>query len=212
MRRTGRLFVIATLALVASLAAFSHAEPAPEKQEQDDPFALAIFAGGCFWCMEHPFDELGGVVSTTSGYIGGHVENPSYEDVSRGDTGHTEAVQVRYDPKTIGYAELLAVFWRNIDPLTANRQFCDGGSQYRSGVFVHDAEQRRLAEESKRELEASGRFRQPVVTEITDAGTFWPAEEYHQDFYRKNPVRYRYYRYGCGRDKRLEELWGPDPS
>ena len=170
--------------------------------------AVATFAGGCFWCMEPPYDELDGVISTTSGYTGGRKQNPTYEEVSAGTTGHTEAVQVVYDPKRISYARLLEVFWRNIDPLTANAQFCDHGTQYRSGIFYHDAEQRRLAEDSKRALEASGRLKGPIVTEIVAAGTFYPAEEYHQDYYKKNPIRYKFYRAGCGRDQRLAELWG----
>lgn len=170
--------------------------------------AVATFAGGCFWCMEPPYDELDGVISTTSGYTGGHKENPTYEEVSTGRTGHAEAVQVVYDPKRITYERLLEVFWRNIDPLTPNAQFCDHGSQYRSGIFYRDETQRRLAEESKRKLEASGRFNKPIVTEIVAAGTFYPAEEYHQDYYKKNPIRYKFYRAGCGRDRRLAELWG----
>jgi peptide-methionine (S)-S-oxide reductase len=170
--------------------------------------AVATFAGGCFWCMEPPFDALDGVVSTTSGYTGGHKQNPTYEEVSSGATGHAEAVQVMYDPKRNTYERLLEVFWRNIDPITANAQFCDHGTQYRSVIFHHDAEQRRLAEESKRALEASGRFKASIVTEIVAAGAFYPAEEYHQDYYKKNPIRYKFYRAGCGRDRRLAELWG----
>lgn len=168
--------------------------------------AVAIFAGGCFWCMEPPFDRLPGVMSTTSGYTGGRLANPGYEQVSAGGTGHAEAVQVRYDPRRISYQALLDVFWRNIDPLAVDRQFCDAGSQYRSGIFPVDAEQRRLAEAGKRQVAA--RFGQPIATAITDATTFYPAEEYHQDYYRKNPVRYKLYRFNCGRDARLEELWG----
>ncbi len=170
--------------------------------------AQATFAGGCFWCMEHPFDELEGVKSTTSGYTGGHLENPTYREVSSGRTGHTEAVLVIYDPKKISYEELLKVFWPNIDPLTSNRQFCDSGSQYRSGIFYHNEEQRRLAEESKKALEKSGRFSQPIVTEITAASKFYVAEDYHQDYYEKNPIQYAIYRYSYGRDRRLKELWG----
>jgi peptide-methionine (S)-S-oxide reductase len=170
--------------------------------------AIATFAGGCFWCMEPPFDELDGVISTTSGYTGGRKQNPTYEEVSTGTTGHTEAVQVVYDPTRVTYERLLEVFWRNIDPVTANAQFCDHGTQYRSGIFTHDPTQRRLADESKRALEASGRFKAPIVTEIVAAGPFYPAEEYHQDYYKKNPVRYKLYRAGCGRDRRLGELWG----
>ena len=170
--------------------------------------ARATFAGGCFWCMEHPFDELEGVKSTTSGYTGGHLKNPTYREVSSGGTGHTEVVMVIYDPKKISYEELLKVFWRNIDPLTPNRQFCDSGSQYRSGIFYHNEEQRRLAEESKKALEKSGRFSQPIVTEITAAAKFYVAEDYHQDYYEKSPIQYTIYRYSCGRDRRLKELWG----
>ena len=170
--------------------------------------AKATFAGGCFWCMEPPFDALDGVVSTTSGYTGGHTANPTYEQVSAGKTGHTEAVEIVYDPRKVTYARLLDVFWRNIDPLTANAQFCDAGSQYRAGIFVHDATQRKLAEASKEA--AAQRLQKPIVTEITAASQFWPAEEYHQDYYKKNPIRYKFYRTSCGRDRRLEAIWGPD--
>jgi peptide-methionine (S)-S-oxide reductase len=170
--------------------------------------AVATFAGGCFWCMEPPFDALPGVLSTTSGYTGGTKPDPSYQEVSAGGTGHAEAVQVVYDPARISYARLLEVFWRNVDPVTPNAQFCDRGSQYRSAIFVHDEEQRRLAEASKRALVESKRFARPIVTEVVPAGEFFAAEEYHQDYYRKNPVRYKLYRTGCGRDRRLHELWG----
>ena len=170
------------------------------------PTAKATFAGGCFWCMEPPYDELEGVISTISGYIGGTKKNPTYEEVSAGTTGHAEAVQITYDPKKISYAKLLEVFWRNIDPLTANAQFCDSGSQYRSAIFYHDEAQKTLAETSKKNLQ--GRFKQPIVTEIVRASEFYPAEDYHQDFYKKNPVRYKFYRYGCGRDQRLQQIWG----
>ena len=169
--------------------------------------AKATFAGGCFWCMEPPFDALDGVVSTTSGYTGGHTANPTYEQVSAGKTGHAEAVEIVYDPRKVTYARLLEVFWRNIDPLTANAQFCDTGSQYRSAIFVHDATQRKLAEASKDA--AAQRLQKPIVTEITAASQFWPAEEYHQDYYKKNPLRYKFYRSSCGRDRRLEAIWGP---
>jgi len=168
----------------------------------------ATFAGGCFWCVESDFDKVPGVVSTTSGFMGGQKKNPSYEEVSSGGTGHAEVVQVEFDPKKVTYAQLLQVFWHNVDPLTPNAQFCDHGEQYRSAIFVADAEQRRLAEESLRALQASKRFDKPIVTQILPAGEFYPAEEYHQDYYRKNPLRYRYYRYSCGRDARLEALWG----
>jgi peptide-methionine (S)-S-oxide reductase len=170
------------------------------------PTAKATFAGGCFWCMEPPYDELEGVISTISGYIGGTKKNPTYEQVSAGTTGHTEAVQITYDPQKISYEKLLEVFWRNIDPLTANAQFCDSGSQYRSGIFYHDEAQKKLAEASKKRVQS--RFKQPIVTEIVRASEFYPAEDYHQDYYKKNPIRYKVYRYGCGRDQRLQELWG----
>ncbi len=170
--------------------------------------ATATFAGGCFWCMEHPFDQLSGVISVTSGYTGGHTEHPSYEEVSAGGTGHAESVEIIYDPTKVTYQQLLAVFWHNIDPLTRDAQFCDHGSQYRSAIFYHDSTQRRLAEESERQLETAGRFGQSIVTEIVAATPFYPAEEYHQHYYRKNPIRYNFYRWNCGRDRRLRELWG----
>lgn len=172
--------------------------------------AKATFAGGCFWCMEPPFDELDGVVSTTSGYTGGSMENPSYQQVSSGGTGHLEAMRVLYDPEKVSYEELLDVFWRNIDPTDSGGQFCDRGQQYTTAVFAHDEEQRRQAEESKAELEASGRFDGPLATEIRDAGAFYDAEGYHQDYYEKNPVRYKLYRTGCGRDRRLKAVWGDE--
>jgi peptide-methionine (S)-S-oxide reductase len=168
--------------------------------------AKATFAGGCFWCMEPPFDKLDGVISTISGYAGGKKKNPTYEEVSAGNTGHAEVVQITYDPKKITYEKLLEVFWRNVDPLTPNRQFCDIGSQYRTAIFYHDETQKRLAEESKKAL--AKRFKEPIVTEIVAASEFYPAEDYHQDYYIKNPLRYKYYRYSCGRDQRLEALWG----
>ena len=194
------------MGLVACLGLVNHAVA-------DEPgTASAIFAGGCFWCMEPPFDTLEGVVSTTSGYIGGHVENPTYKQVTSGNTGHAEAVEVIYEPDKISYEELLAVFWRNIDPVDGRGQFCDKGNQYRSAVFYQGAEQKQAAEESKAQLESSGRFDGPVVTEVVPATTFYPAEEYHQNYYRKNPIRYKYYRFGCGRDRRLEKLWGDGTS
>jgi peptide-methionine (S)-S-oxide reductase len=170
--------------------------------------ATATFAGGCFWSMEHPFDQLDGVVSVTVGYTGGHTANPTYNEVTAGTTGHLESVQVTYDPAKIGYDRLLDAFWHNIDPVSADGQFCDFGPQYRTAIFYRDSGQRRLAEESKRHLEASGRFAQPIVTAIMPAGEFYAAEEYHQHYYRKNPLRYRIYRVGCGRDRRLQQIWG----
>jgi peptide-methionine (S)-S-oxide reductase len=169
--------------------------------------AIATLAGGCFWCMEHPYDELKGVISTTVGYTGGDVKNPSYEQVSAGGTGHAESIEVAYNPKKISYQKLLNVFWYNIDPLTKDAQFCDSGHQYRSAIFYHNKEQKRLAEQSKQQLEQSGRFNQSIVTEIVKAGPFYPAED-HQNYYLKNPLSYKFYRYTCGRDQRLEELWG----
>lgn len=174
--------------------------------------AKATFAGGCFWCMEHPYDELDGVVSTTSGYIGGHKANPTYREVSSGATGHAEAVEVVYDPRKVSYEKLLAVFWMNVDPTDAGGQFCDRGSQYRTGIFYYTDEQKRLAEASKAALARSKPFKEPLVTEITKATEFYPAEAYHQDYYMKNPVRYKYYRTGCGRDARLKALWGKAPG
>jgi peptide-methionine (S)-S-oxide reductase len=172
--------------------------------------ATATFAGGCFWCMEPPFEGQDGVVSVTAGYTGGHVANPSYEQVSDGGTGHAESVQIVFDPKKISYSKLLDIFWHNIDPTAKNRQFCDVGEQYRSAIFYHDPEQKKLAEASRDELQASGRIGRPIVTEIVQAGPFYPAEDYHQDYYKKNPLRYRFYRANCGRDARLEEVWGAD--
>jgi peptide-methionine (S)-S-oxide reductase len=171
-------------------------------------FEKATFAGGCFWCMEAPFDKLPGVVSVTSGYTGGNMKNPTYKQVSAGGTGHAEAVQIVYDPARIGYTKLLDVFWHNTDPTVNDRQFCDVGAQYRPGIFYHSEEQRLLALKSKEALEKSKPFKGPIVTEVTKAGEFYPAEEYHQHYYKKNPIRYRYYRNGCGRDQRLKELWG----
>lgn len=168
----------------------------------------ATFAGGCFWCMEAPFDKLPGVVSVTVGYTGGPLRNPTYKEVSAGGTGHAESVRIVYDPMKITYEKLLQVYWHNIDPIAKDRQFCDTGHQYRSAIFYHSEKQRRLALESRDALEKSKPFKGSIVTEIVAAGPFYPAEEYHQHYYRKNPIRYRYYRSSCGRDKRLRELWG----
>jgi len=168
----------------------------------------ATFAGGCFWCMEHPFDQLPGVVSVTSGYTGGYKENPTYEEVSTGRTGHAESVQVVYDPSIVTYEKLLDVFWHNIDPTVMNRQFCDSGNQYRSAIFYHNEEQHRLALQSKERLEKNKPFKGPIVTQIVKATKFYPAEEYHQHYYKKNPIRYKFYSTTCGRHRRLKELWG----
>ncbi len=202
------MWILRFLAIAAMFAGFAMSASGSSEDSVPEGAAVATFAGGCFWCMEPPFDKLEGVISTTSGYTGGETENPTYRDVSAGVTGHAEVVRVVYDPEVIGYDKLLDVFWRNVDPLTAEGQFCDFGSQYRTGIFVHDPEQRRLAEASKAALVQSGRFDKQIVTEISEAGPFYPAEDYHQDYYRKNPVSYRFYRYRCGRDQRLESLWG----
>jgi peptide-methionine (S)-S-oxide reductase len=170
--------------------------------------AVATFAGGCFWCMEPPYDKLPGVVATISGYMGGGKANPTYEEVSAGTTGHAEVVHVIYDPAKVSYEKLLEVFWVNIDPTVKNRQFCDSGTQYRTAVFYHDELQRKAAEASKAALERSKPFKESIVTPIEKAGAFYPAEDYHQDYYQKNPVRYQLYRSGCGRDARLKQLWG----
>lgn len=179
-----------------------------DNQSTKSTMGIATFAGGCFWCTEADFDKLPGVISTTSGYIAGTVTNPTYKQVSSGTTGHIEAVQVRFDPAKTNFARLLAAYWPTIDPLTLNRQFCDGGPQYRSAIFYHNSDQKKKTEASKAELVASSRFSQPIVTEILPATTFYPAEEYHQNYYIKNPIRYAFYRSGCGRDGRLEEVWG----
>ena len=208
-----RFFTLASLAVVFLATAYAQAPVAkPAAVSTANVTAKATFAGGCFWCMEPPYDKLDGVLSTTSGYIGGRSKNPTYQEVSSGGTGHTEAVQVVYDPTKVSYAKLLEVFWRNIDPTVKNRQFCDSGSQYRSGVFYHDDEQKREAEASKVQLDKTKPFKDPIVTEITAATQFYPAEDYHQDYYTKNPVRYKFYRTNCGRDARLKQLWGAAPD
>lgn len=169
----------------------------------------AYFAGGCFWCMEEAFEKVAGVMAVISGFMGGTVKDPSYEDVSSGRTGHAESVEVQYDPSTVSYNQLLEAFWKNIDPVTANAQFCDHGSQYRAAIFYRNEEEKQAAEDSKRAIEQSKRFKEPIVTQIAQATEFYPAEEYHQDFYKKNPIRYKFYKSTCGRVRRLEALWGP---
>jgi peptide-methionine (S)-S-oxide reductase len=215
-RRTLSAPMVALLVLVAACGAgasgasqaaaggFGHGPAGPPPEGM----AVATFAGGCFWCMEPPFDKIDGVVSTTSGYTGGSEKNPTYEEVSSGTTGHAESMRIVYDPKKVSYEELLDVYWHNTDPTQANAQFCDHGTQYRPAIFYHDEEQRKEAEASKAAIAKSGVLPGPIVTQIVPAGDFWPAEEYHQDFYEKNPVRYKFYRTGCGRDARLKELWG----
>ena len=195
-------FVAALGGLVLGVAlAATAAEPVAKAQAT----ATAVFAGGCFWCMEPPFDKLPGVVATTSGYTGGQKINPTYQEVSAGDTGHIEAVQITYDPKQVSYEKLLEVFWRNVDPLDKGGQFCDRGSTYTTAIFYQSEEQKKLAEQSKATIEK--KLGKAVVTTIRPAATFYAAEDYHQDYYKNNPLRYKYYRYSCGRDRRLDELW-----
>ncbi|WP_341303543.1 peptide-methionine (S)-S-oxide reductase MsrA [Pseudomonas sp. TMP25] len=214
-----RLLASSVLILAGLLAA---CEPTAAQATKPQPQALAntqtvenpgvaIFAGGCFWCTESDFDKVPGVIETTSGYIGGHVDNPTYEQVSAGTSGHIEAVRVRFDPSKTSYAQLLEAFWPTIDPVTANAQFCDRGPQYRSAIFFSNAAEQQQAEASKDALQKSARLPAPVVTELLAASTFYPAEDYHQDYYLRNPLRYTYYRNGCGRDQRLEQLWGKKP-
>ncbi len=204
----------AAILLVAGLLAIFFRSP-PQAGETltagGEGLETAIFAGGCFWCMEPPFDGLDGVAATISGYTGGHVHEPSYRQVTSGSTGHAEAVKVLYDPQKITYPQLLEVFWRNIDPTTPDRQFCDVGSQYRSAIFYLGEDQKAQAEASRDAIMRTKPFSGPIVTQIVPVSAFYPAEEYHQDFYKKNPIRYKFYRTGCGRDDRLKELWGERP-
>jgi peptide-methionine (S)-S-oxide reductase len=197
--------------LLLSLAFIAAAVGLAAAQGQPDPAqpsrAVAIFAGGCFWCVEADFDKVPGVLETISGYTGGHAVNPTYKQVSGGGTGHAEAVQVVYDPGKVSYATLLDYFWRTIDPTVKDRQFCDTGDEYRTAIFVKGAEERKLAEASKKKVAAT--LGKPVYTQIADAGPFYKAEDYHQDFYKKNELKYKFYRWNCGRDQRLQELWGP---
>ncbi len=198
-------FVTAALVSLLGTQALAQAQKSPAPPPGAE---VATFAGGCFWCMEPPYDKLDGVYSTISGYMGGAKKNPTYEEVSAGRTGHTEVVQVTYDPKRVTFEKLLETFWVNIDPTVKDRQFCDAGSQYRSEIFWHTDAQRDAATKSKENLEKNKPFKAAIVTPVTKASDFWPAEEYHQDYYKKNPIRYNYYRSGCGRDARLKELWG----
>jgi peptide-methionine (S)-S-oxide reductase len=191
--------------VMASAAILTTADPSPGEERR---LEKATFAVGCFWCMEEALDKVQGVVSTTSGYTGGRKPNPTYEEVSAGGTGHAESVEVLYDPQKVSYPTLLSVFWRNIDPTTPDRQFCDVGDQYRPAIFYHDETQKRLAEESKRGLDQAKPFKEPLMTQIVPASEFYPAEDYHQNFYQKNPVRYKFYKWNCGRAQRLEQLWG----
>jgi peptide-methionine (S)-S-oxide reductase len=196
-----RKTVVLLLALILAATAGPQA-PAQDATE------TAVFAGGCFWCMEPPFDKLDGVTSTVSGYAGGHVEDPTYQEVTAGGTGHAEVVRVTYDPSVVSYERLLHVFWRNVDPFDAGGQFCDRGASYRTGIFYNSPEQARLARRSKRQL--SRRFSRGIVTEIEELEAFYPAEDYHQNYYQRNPLRYRLYRTRCRRDARLEAVWGDE--
>jgi len=209
-RRT--LITSATALIFAGISAAGvFAQTKQEKQPaatRPSTTAIATFAGGCFWCTEADFDKVDGVISTTSGYIGGKTANPTYDSVSAGNSGHAEAVQVVFDPSKVTYSKLLEYYWRTIDPTTKDRQFCDSGSPYRTAIFTHDEQQRALAEASKKALSNNKPFREPIVTEIVNATQFYPAEDYHQDYYIKNPVRYKFYRGNCGRDARLKQLWG----
>jgi len=205
-----RALVLGASALVWTLAWNPGPVPSASAETKAAATASAIFAGGCFWCMEKPFDALPGVVSTTSGYTGGTLPNPTYEQVSSGNTGHVESVRVEYDPSKVSYETLVEVFWRNIDPLDDRGQFCDKGYQYTSAIFYGSDAEKRVAEASKKKLEESGRLAGPIATRIVPAAQFFDAEEYHQNYYEKNPVRYRYYRYRCGRDARLTEIWGDE--
>ena len=202
MKRIGAILV-AVVAMSAPALAQSQ-----DGQDAEKNVETAIFAGGCFWCMEPPYDKLDGVLATTSGFSGGEIEDPSYEEVARGNTEHIEVVEIRYNPNKVSYEKLLDVFWKNIDPLDDGGQFCDRGYQYTTAIFVNSEEQREAAEASKRELK--GRFDKPIVTPIRDAKPFYAAKEYHQNYYEKRSIRYKFYRTSCGRDGRLDELWGED--
>ena len=203
MRRQAALTVLS----VAVLLIGAWSLQATSQAGADTTPGKAYFAGGCFWCMEEAFEKIEGVLSATSGYMGGTVANPSYEEVSAGRTGHAESVEVVYDPAKVSYQKLLDAFWRNVDPITPNAQFCDHGSQYRSAIFFQTDEEKRASDASKQAIEQSKRFKEPIVTQIVMATQFYPAEEYHQDFYKKNPIRYKFYKYNCGRAQRLEALW-----
>lgn len=203
-----RLAALAGLALTILLGAARADDMPGVSPEQNPKYAVATFAGGCFWCMQPPFDSTKGVIKTIAGYTGGAAVNPSYEQVSEGRTGHAELVEVIFDPALVTYKELLQIYWHNVDPLVKDRQFCDSGHQYRTAIFYHGDEQKQLAEDLKKEIEA--KFKLPVETEIVAASAFYPAEDYHQEYHKKNPVRYKFYRWNCGRDQRLKQLWGAD--
>ena len=199
------------LARIATLVAMLTLAAAAASPARAQATAQATFAGGCFWCTESDFDKVPGVISTTSGYIGGSVANPTYQQVSAKTTGHAEAVQIVFDPAKVSYEQLLAKFWTSIDPTTRDRQFCDVGTPYRTVIFTHDAAQLEAARKSLADLEKSKPFKEPIVTQIVPASAFYPAEDYHQNYHTKNPARYSFYRLSCGRDARLQQLWGKSP-
>jgi methionine-S-sulfoxide reductase len=207
--RTFLILVACVLAAPIVTSALLAAEPSTPAEPNAD-LAVATFGAGCFWCTESDFDKLDGVVSTVSGFMGGKTKNPTYEEVSGGGTGHTEVVQITYDPKKVGYERLLQHFWRNVDLVDGDGQFCDRGDQYRPAIFTHTVDQNKQAEASKASLTQSGRFERPIAVVIVAASNFTEAEAHHQNYYKRNPLRYRYYRWNCGRDKRLKELWGAD--
>ena len=208
----GKRIIALSASLVGLVLVVNARTPGTQKGVRTDmaSVAKATFAGGCFWCMQAAFDGLPGVVSTRVGYTGGQEEDPTYEEVSAGGTGHAESIEVTYDPDQISYRDLLMVFWHNIDPTTRDREFCDVGHQYRTAIFFHDGRQERAARESAQAIEKTRPFKDPIVTEIVPASTFYPAEDYHQEYYRKNPIRYRIYRYLCGRDRRLRKVWAEE--
>jgi peptide-methionine (S)-S-oxide reductase len=204
-------FIPSMLSVLAVVLLISFAQARDNEQgmtAMSEKYQTATFAGGCFWCVESDFDKVAGVVETVSGYMGGHVKNPGYKQVSAGGTGHAEVVRVTFDPEQVSYTQLLEVFWHSIDPTVRDQQFCDKGRQYRSAVFYQDEQQQQLAEQSRQALEQSKPFKAAIVTEIEPAKTFYAAEDYHQNYYKKNPLRYKYYRHSCGRDQRLQQLWG----
>ena len=200
-----------TVVVGASLVAAQQPDAAKAPAKQPG-LEVATFAGGCFWCTESDFDKVPGVKETISGFMGGRTEHPTYEQVSAGGTGHAESVQLMYDPKIVSYPQLLDYYWRHVDLVDGGGQFCDRGNQYRPVIFVHTPEQKKLASDSKAALDKSKRFAQPIAVQIVDAGTFTPAEDYHQNYYQTHPLQYRYYRYACGRDARLERLWGAEAA
>ncbi len=206
-----RKIISPVFALVASLVLATGTAWAQADAAKDGT-AVATFGSGCFWCTESDFDKVEGVVSTVSGYMGGKTKNPTYDEVGQGRSGHAEVLQVTYNPSKVTYEKLLDHYWRNVDPVDGKGQFCDRGNQYRPVIFTHTEEQKRLAEESKEALAKSGRFKKPIAVEITAALAFTPAEDYHQNYYKENPLRYNVYRHGCGRDARLRAIWGDTPT